>query len=101
MSTTLEPETLLPMSERLVAEYEELRRVALVANGPSQGVGLALLLRRGMAAWMEACLTAVPSPMPRPAPPQACFLPADLRHEVATVLAAMALAGQVEGGMTA
>lgn len=87
-----------------MSEYEDLRRVALgELGGPSQGVGFALLLRRGMAAWMDACMkTAAASFRSRPASrPEQWLVPADLRCEVALVLATMALACPSEGGMTA
>jgi hypothetical protein len=89
-------------AEMLTSEYEELRRVALGgSDGLQGGVGFALLLRRGMAAWMDACLAAALPSRPRSAPRQdLCAVPPDLRGEVAQVLATMALRG-VEGGMTA
>ena len=90
-------------SEALVSEYEELRRVALGGSrGPSQGVGFALLVRRGMAGWMDACMTAASASRSRPVSKQEqCLVLPDLRGEVAMVLAAMALACPSEGGMTA
>ena len=90
-------------AETLTSEYEVLRRVALGgSNGLSGGVGFALLLRRGMAAWMDACLTAALPSRPQSVPEQqqeVCAVPPDLRGEVAQLLAAMALGGRVEGGM--
>lgn len=89
----------------LVSKYEELRRVALGAlRGPSQGVGFALLVRRGMAVWMDACTKAAAGSSSRLRPlskQEDRLLPPDLRGEVALVLAAMALACPSEGGMTA
>lgn len=103
MSAT--PETIVPTSgDALVSEYEELRRVALGAlRSPSQGVGFALLLRRGMAVWMDACTKAAAcSSRLRPVAKQEDrLLPPELRGEVALLLAAMALACPSEGGMTA
>lgn len=99
-----ETETIVaPSGEALLSEYEQLRLVALGrSNGPHQGIGFALLLRRGMAAWMDACVTAAAPSTPRPVPRQGHRLVApDLRGEVAIVLAAMALACPIEGGMTA
>jgi hypothetical protein len=89
-------------AEMLTSEYEELRRVALGgSDGLRGGIGFALLLRRGMAAWMDACLTAALPSRPRSVPRQDfCAVAPDLRGEVAQVLATMALHG-VEGGMTA
>lgn len=97
------PETIEPTSgDALVSEYEELRRVALGAlRGPSQGVGFALLLRRGMAVWMDACTKASSSRLRPVSKQEDRLLPPDLRGEVALLLAAMALACPSEGGMTA
>jgi len=92
-----------PSVEALLSEYEELRQVALGgSSGVIQGTGFALLLRHGMAAWMEACVTAASSSRPQPVPRQEHRLvPSDLRSDVALVIAAMALACPIEGGMTA
>jgi hypothetical protein len=88
--------------QALAAGYEELRRAALGGGAPGagRGIGLALFLRSGMAAWMATCAALV-----RPhgaataravAPP---VVPLDLRLEVATLLAEMALAVHAPGGM--
>src|SRR5206468_11167884 len=78
--------------QALAAGYEELRRAALGgAAGSGRGLGLALFLRSGMAAWMETCAALVPShdaPARGTSPP---IVPLDLRLEVATLLAGMAL----------
>jgi hypothetical protein len=88
-------------AEMLTSEYEELRRVALAGlDGLQRGIGFALLLRRGVAAWMDACLTAALPSRPQPVPRDSCAVPPDLRGEVAQVLAAMALGSRIEGGMT-
>jgi hypothetical protein len=86
-----------------VAGYEDLRRVA-IGRPPSagRGVGFALFLRSGMAAWIEAC-EAMPAPSPpfRPPPMERDqLLPTDVRGEVTMVLAAMAFSVAVEGGLT-
>jgi hypothetical protein len=48
--------TAASVSDALVAAYEELRREFLGStHGPTRGLGLALLLDRGMPDWMEAC----------------------------------------------
>ena len=87
--------------EALAAGYEELRRTVLGGGttGAGRGVGFALFVRSGMAAWMETCATLV---RPRgeataraAAPP---VVPLDLRLEVATLLAEMALAVHVHEG---
>ena len=86
-----------------MSAYEELRRVATGRPpGAGRGVGFALFLRSGMAAWIEACRTVSPL-CPPPRLPQAerdRLLPTDVRGEVTMVLAAMALAVAVEGGLT-
>jgi len=84
--------------EALAAGYEELRRAALgsSAAGDGRGIGLALFLRRGMAAWMETCAALVRphgATTARAAVPP--VVPLDLRLEVATLLAEMALAVHV------
>jgi hypothetical protein len=38
---------------QLVDSYEQLRAVALGSTASAHGQGLALMLRRGMAAWMQ------------------------------------------------
>jgi hypothetical protein len=88
-------------AEVLTVGYEELRRTALgdAAPGSGRGIGLALFLRSGMAAWMESCAALVP---PRGATSAraatAPLVPLDLRLEVATLLAEMALAVHAPGG---
>lgn len=88
-------------AKTLASEYEELRRVALGGSGGlRRGVGFALLSRRGMAAWIAACLTAVPS-RPRSVPGQESSpVPPELRGELAQLLASMALGG-LEGRVPA
>jgi hypothetical protein len=88
--------------DALTAGYEELRRAALVrAPGSVGGIGFALFIRSGMAAWMETCaaLLSAREPQARPAaaPPP---IGADVRVEVAMLLAEMALAVHGQGGMT-
>jgi hypothetical protein len=77
----------------LLSGYEDLRSVALLRAGRSgRGSGLALFLQRGMAAWITAC-----APLTHPLeashrkPTEEDRVPADLRTEVAMVLAEMAL----------
>jgi hypothetical protein len=96
------PTNMLPSGESLLSEYEELRRVALTpSNGLSRGVGFSLLLRRGMAVWMDACAAVAPPPRSQAVPRQKHRLvPSELRSEVALVLAAMAMANPSYGGMT-
>ena len=75
-----------------VARYEELRREAVERQILAGRFGLAVLLRQGLAAWVDQW-SKMPAPQPapsaeigRPSP-----LPDDTRAEVIHVLAAMAL----------
>jgi len=78
----------------LVSSYEELRdRARRHVGGSGAGTGLAVFARRGMAAWLAAC-----APLSRSLankvhrePASQNAVPADLRTEVAMVLAEMAL----------
>jgi len=68
----------------LAGRYEAVRAVAL-ADGQRAGLGAALLMSKGMAAWMRgwrACTPAPPGPVASAGPPA----------EVVGVLAIMALA---------
>jgi hypothetical protein len=72
----------------LTARYEAVRAAALAVGGSRAGLGAALLIAKGMAAWMRgwrACTPPPPAARPRPPSPGP---PA----EVVGVLAAMALA---------
>jgi len=73
-----------------VARYEELRRHAVERQILAGRLGLAVLLRQGLAAWVEQW-SKVPAPAPsaersRPSP-----LPDDTSADVINVLTAMAL----------
>ena len=101
MSAASKAETTTPSAEALVSEYEGLRRMVLGASGATPGTGFALFLRRGMAAWMEACTTAASAFVTRHPPMQEDrVVPSDLRGEVAMVLVSMALSCRTEGGLT-
>ena len=80
----------------LVDVYERLRHDALVAATRGSGLrGLAILIRKGMAAWIQACAstaTAVASP---PAGNGMSMSPG-VQPEVIEVLAAMALGRAME-----
>jgi hypothetical protein len=67
--------------------YEQLRRVALGGDASGWRLGLALLERRGVAAWTRAW-GAVSPPEPIPAP----AVPLEGRDGIVAVLASMALA---------
>jgi len=90
--------------EALVAGYEELRRSALChASGSGRGIGFALFVRGGMAAWMVRCAALL---RPSEAPParrsasEQPLVPQDFRVEVASLLAEMALSAHAQGAMT-
>ena len=79
--------------ERLVEAYESLRSYALGDYKGRAIPGLALLLHKGMAAWLEACARWMPPP-----PSQAdhesstgADLPPGLRGELVVVLTTMVL----------
>jgi hypothetical protein len=79
-----------------VASYEALRRLALGQPGPDDGrsLGLAIVLRQGVAAWLLAwALCPRPAdPVARPAPPLG--IPALVHTELAQLWAHMALSYQ-------
>ena len=88
-----------PCHDALIARYEELRGQAL--GRPSvipRGQGLALLLRRGMAAWMRAwaqCAPQLPTP-PKEQRGDESILPFEMHREVTMILAGMVLSGRQE-----
>ncbi len=73
-----------------VARYEELRRHAVQRHTLAGRLGLAVLLRQGLPAWVEQC-----SKVPTPALCAETFRPAPLRDDTSTdvvkVLAAMVI----------
>lgn len=76
----------------LIARYEQLRGEALGQGGPpAHGLGLALLLRQGMSAWIRAysewvndSQSSSPSPVRLAAP-----LPSEVRSQLTLMLASM------------
>jgi hypothetical protein len=83
-----------------VTAYEDLRRAALEApDGPvRRAPGLALVLRAGIAAWMQACRS-VTGPVLSARPPSSDtppVLPGTVRAEVTVLLAEMVLAAAAE-----
>ena len=80
----------------LVASYETLRRVALGRGGPDDdpSLGLAIVLRQGLAAWLRAWAMCPPRPVSVPRAAQAPRIPPILHTELARVWAHMALAHQ-------
>jgi len=80
------------------ARYEVLRRLALEQHhAPAARDGLVVLLRQGVAAWMDAW-SRVPSPPPRATGNRGSMavLPDSTSADVVRVLAAMAL-GHIQG----
>lgn len=82
-----------------VAAYEDLRRAALEEpDGRAwRAPGLALLLRAGIAVWMQTCRSvAGPVRAAQPSGETTRTLPGTVRAEVTMVLAEMALAAAAE-----
>jgi len=75
------------------ARYEALRAYAIERHVPASRDGLVVLLRQGLAAWMDAW-SSLPTASPRPAKVERqspSLLPDDASSEVVHVLAAMTL----------
>jgi hypothetical protein len=92
MSRLIHPVT----SEQSVSEYgvryEALRHHAMERNVPVARHGLAVLLRQGVAAWMEAWSGVPAAPVLRsPADERPCPWPDGTNAELVHLLAAMAL----------
>lgn len=88
-------------AQYIAEQYEALRGEALeVAPFGPRGQGLALLLARGVPAWLAALSAVVPPRPPRPlddpAPGRPPRLLASARVELTTVLAGMVLACTAE-----
>ena len=79
----------------LVDAYEQLRHAVGAARGGNLS-GLAVMIRKGMAAWMHDCAAATRSaplsPSERSTVGDSERLPSELQREVVDVLATMALA---------
>jgi len=85
-----------PVGDASVA-YEELRNHVLTGVS-GNGAGLVLLLREGLAAWLEGRGASVPPPVPeaRPSPQTyaaASVVSAEVHAGIVRVLASMVLAG--------
>jgi hypothetical protein len=74
--------------------YEQLRARVLSGSPDGWRLGLAMLERRGMAAWARAWRTTVPMPAPSSRP--VVEVPADA-SQIVSVLATMALACAASG----
>jgi hypothetical protein len=78
-----------------VAGYEELRRQALIRQ---RGPGLAVLIRHGVAAWMNAC-SACSASLPAKSytqPEAEPVIPQGLHTEIVLILAGILLHGFLE-----
>jgi hypothetical protein len=83
----------------LAEQYEALRQAAVAKDGwRNVARGLALLMRKGMAAWMRG-IREEPSPVVAPVAP-ADRLPAGIERGLIDIIAAMALATTTAGVMT-
>ncbi len=81
------------------AQYETLRSYAVERHAPASRDGLVVLMRQGLAAWMDAW-SRLPEPPPRSAPAECrrqSLLPEDASAEVVLLLAAMTL-GHIQEG---
>lgn len=74
--------------------YEVLRTQAMACPAMAPRHGLAVLLRRGVSAWMDAW-SELPTPAERQYPQQSTPLPYNASTEVVRVLASMAM-GHIE-----
>ena len=79
--------------EALAARYEQLRSRVLEQLSCSERHGLALFLREGMAAWIEAWSVCLPSHVPGvvKSPEQSSLLPQGVHREMIHVLASITL----------
>lgn len=87
---------------RLTAQYEQLRAQAIAGSAAvAAPLGLAVFLRRGLAAWLVVCTQCIPAPQterPVAVADPSVGLPIDLHAEAVRVLASMALAVCQKGG---
>jgi hypothetical protein len=85
-------------AQEWVARYEQLRRDALNRGSEvSSGIGLAVLLRQGLRAWMRACGSVLPlsvNQVAQPAPVSS--LPFDVRTQTVLILAGMLVGNRSE-----
>jgi hypothetical protein len=81
------------LAETLVMDYEDLRRAALAGCDGSRNLGEALLMSRGMAAWMRAWADVTPAA--ERADRDGCGpdgpVPVTVRGEIVLILVRMAL----------
>ena len=80
-----------------VERYEQLRSRVLAGEPSGFGLGLALLERRGVAAWARAWQSTTPAPEARPPAAALAALPDGAGGELVGALASMALATVAAG----
>ena len=82
-----------PAPEEIALCYEDLRRHIIEGFGSRPRLGLAVVLREGLAAWMTVCAPAASAVLPAPAPSAgAAHRLSDEAHaDLVHVLTAMAL----------
>jgi hypothetical protein len=71
--------------------YEQLRHHMLAALPASAPFGLAVLLREGVAAWIERCAGAASQTFTSPSPPRSSILTPPLQAGIVQILAGIAL----------
>lgn len=80
------------MADRTTVDYEALRCTVLEGSRGDRDLGLALLMRRGMGAWMRAwSACAAPAANEHLTREAAPMLPGGLRGDVTRLLVTMAL----------
>lgn len=87
------PAAATPASEEILIRYEDLRRHIIEGFGSRPRLGLAVVLREGLAAWMTVCAPATSPVLPAPDPSDgAAHRLSDEAHaDLVHVLTAMAL----------
>jgi hypothetical protein len=87
------PAAFTPAAEEIVVRYEDLRRHIIEGFGSRPRLGLAVLLRDGLAAWMTVCapVASAVRPAPDPSDGAAHRLSDEAHADLVHVLTAMAL----------
>jgi hypothetical protein len=83
-----------PASKDIVLRYEDLRRHIIEGFGSQPRLGLVVVVREGLAAWMTVCAPAASAVLPAPEPSAgaAAHRRSDAAHaDLVHVLTAMAL----------
>lgn len=100
MTQPLSAEAASGADREIVMYYEELRGGIVQPNGPGgRGLGWALFVRKGMAAWLDAWRKNVWRQIPDPVPPRVKFSLADQgqQDEIVVIWTGMVLSHVVEG----